>query len=62
MGGARKSPAQKDVTKIIILGLIRPKTSTCIYIEHMSHCDSCLIKNNDFCEKNEKNQKIDKTH
>ena len=31
MGGARKSPAQKDVTKITVLGLIRPETGTYIY-------------------------------
>ena len=39
MGGARKSPAQKDVTKITVSGLIRPETGTYIYIERMSHCD-----------------------
>ena len=39
MGGARKSPAQKDVTKITVSGLIRPETGTYIYIECMSHCD-----------------------
>ena len=31
MGGARKSPAQKDVTKITVLGLIRPEMGTYIY-------------------------------
>ena len=39
MGGVRKSPAQKDVTKITVLGLIRPETGTYIYIECMLHCD-----------------------
>ena len=37
MGGVRKSPAQKDVTKITILGLIRREMSTYIYIvEHVT--------------------------
>jgi len=31
VGGARKSPAQKDVTKITVSGLIRPETGTYIY-------------------------------
>ena len=33
MGGVRKSPAQKDVTKITVSGLIRPETGTYIYID-----------------------------
>ena len=39
MGGARKSPAQKDIAKITVLSLIRPKTGTYIYIESMSYYD-----------------------
>ena len=39
MGGVRKSPAQKDITKITVLSLIRPEMGTYIYIERMSHCD-----------------------
>jgi len=35
----RESPAQKDITKITVLGLIRPETSTYIYIKSMSPCD-----------------------
>ena len=32
MGGARKSPAQKDITKITISGLIRPGTGMYIWV------------------------------
>ena len=36
MGGARKSPAQKDVTKITVSGLIRPETGTYKYQTHVA--------------------------
>jgi len=40
MGGAKKSPAQKNVIKITVLGLIRLETGTYIYIYYsMSPCD-----------------------
>ena len=41
MGGARESPAQKDVTKITISGLIRPETGTYI-LSNACHIVTCL--------------------
>ena len=37
--GQGRAPPKRTFTKITVLGLIRPETSTYIYIERMSHCD-----------------------
>ena len=36
VSGARESPAQKDITKITVSGLIRPETGTYIYRTHVT--------------------------